>query len=269
MKLTVLVDNNTFIDQYYLGEPALSFYIEDDGRKVLFDTAYSDIFMKNARALGIDLAQPMDIVISHGHNDHTGGLQYMKQEGILLNKRIIAHPLAFERKEYGCGDIGSPLSKSELEKITELLLRKEPCDITEKLVFLGEIPDIFEWESRKSIGKTVIGEQKTGDKVRDDSAVVYRGTDGLFIITGCSHSGICNIIEYAKQVCHQDKVEGVIGGFHLFDTDERLDRTIEYFKENNIKILSPCHCVSFAAKARIHQSIPINEIGVSYTMTLS
>lgn len=49
MKLTVLVDNNTFIDEYYLGEPAVSYYIEDEGTKILFDTGYSDIFIKNAK----------------------------------------------------------------------------------------------------------------------------------------------------------------------------------------------------------------------------
>ena len=47
MKLYVLVDNNTIIDSYYKGEPALSFYIEDDDCKILFDTGYSDIFLKN------------------------------------------------------------------------------------------------------------------------------------------------------------------------------------------------------------------------------
>ena len=45
MKLTVLVDNNTFIDQYYLGEPAVSYYIEDEEIRLLFDTGYSDIFI--------------------------------------------------------------------------------------------------------------------------------------------------------------------------------------------------------------------------------
>jgi len=48
MKLTVLCDNNTYIDQYYLGEPALCFYIEDENRKILLDAGYSSVFKKNA-----------------------------------------------------------------------------------------------------------------------------------------------------------------------------------------------------------------------------
>ncbi|MBQ1439018.1 MAG: MBL fold metallo-hydrolase [Solobacterium sp.] len=77
MKLTVLTDNNTIIDRYYLGEPALSFYLEDGDRRILFDTGYSDVFLRNAEALGIDLHAITDIVLSHGHNDHTGGLRYL------------------------------------------------------------------------------------------------------------------------------------------------------------------------------------------------
>ncbi len=64
----------------------------------------------------------------------------------------------------------------------------------------------------------------------DDSALVYKGNKGLFIITGCSHSGICNIIDYAKKVCQEKRVYGVIGDFHLFEKNERLEKTIQYLK---------------------------------------
>ncbi|MEI8390040.1 MAG: hypothetical protein WCG23_09165, partial [bacterium] len=51
MRLTVLVDNNTYTDSYFYGEPALCFYIEENNRKILFDTGYSDIFIKNAKKI--------------------------------------------------------------------------------------------------------------------------------------------------------------------------------------------------------------------------
>ena len=63
MKLKVLVDNNTFIDQYYIGEPAVSFYIEDENTTFLFDTGYSDAFIKNAHAMNIDLKTLDGIII--------------------------------------------------------------------------------------------------------------------------------------------------------------------------------------------------------------
>ena len=55
MKLKVLVDNNTYIDRYYLGEPAVSYYIEDGNTRLLFDTGYSDAFVSNAEKMGMDL----------------------------------------------------------------------------------------------------------------------------------------------------------------------------------------------------------------------
>jgi len=76
MKLKVLVDNNTYIDQYYYGEPAVSYYIEDDGVSLLLDVGYSDLFIKNSMALGVDLENISTIIISHGHDDHTRGLKY-------------------------------------------------------------------------------------------------------------------------------------------------------------------------------------------------
>ncbi|MCS4516864.1 MBL fold metallo-hydrolase [Clostridium botulinum] len=76
MKLKVLVDNNTYIDQYYCGEPAVSYYIEDEDTSFLFDVGYSDLFIRNSNSLGIDLQNISSIVISHGHDDHTGGLKY-------------------------------------------------------------------------------------------------------------------------------------------------------------------------------------------------
>ena len=77
MKLTVLLDNNTFIDQYYLGEPGVSYFIEVDGKKVLFDVGYSDAFLTNAQKAGIDLADIDFVILSHGHLDHTRGLPYL------------------------------------------------------------------------------------------------------------------------------------------------------------------------------------------------
>ena len=80
MRLKVLEDNNTFIDMYYLGEPAVSYYIEDGDDKILFDVGYSDAYIKNAKRMNIDLNKVNKLVISHGHNDHTGGLKYFLKE---------------------------------------------------------------------------------------------------------------------------------------------------------------------------------------------
>ena len=260
MKLKVLVDNNTFIDMYYLGEPAVSYYIEDEGTKILFDTGYSDIFLSNAQKMNIDLNKLDKIVVSHGHDDHTRGLMYLLKNKIKIE--LIAHLDCFNHKEVNGEYIGSPFTKEELEKVCKLNLSKEPINISKNIIFLGEIPQLVDFEKKHYIGKCKKDDILIDDTVLDDSAIVYKSPKGLFIITGCSHSGICNIIEYAKKVCNDNLIYGVLGGFHLFDIDERLEKTIEYFEENNIELLYPCHCVSLLAKVEMTKKLRINEVGV-------
>ncbi len=261
MKLTVLVDNNTFIDMYYLGEPGVSYYIEDEGTKILFDTGYSDIYLSNAKKLNINLGKIDKLVISHGHDDHTKGLKYYFKDK--KNIELIAHPDCFNYKEDSTGlYIGSPYKREELSKLCQLNLSKKPIEVSKNITYLGEIPTLNDFEPRYSIGKSIIENEKIGDTLLDDSAIVYKSKEGLFVITGCSHSGICNIIEYAKRVCNDNRIYGVIGGFHLFDKNERLYKTIEYLKLNNIKYLYPCHCVSLKAKVEMAKQLEIKEVGV-------
>ena len=96
----------------------------------------------------------------------------------------------------------------------------------------------------------------------DDSALLYDTSDGIYIITGCSHSGICNIIEYAKKVSKKDNVLGIIGGTHLQEINNQLYKTIDYFKANNIKELYPCHCTKFYVKAEMFKNLDIKDAHV-------
>ena len=116
MKLTVLVDNSTYIDQYYWGEPALCLYIEDGDQRILFDTGYSEAFLHNAALMGIDLDHLTDIAFSHGHNDHTGGLRYLWEDHDLRNVRLTSHPDAFLPKENDGLEIGAPYTVDELQE---------------------------------------------------------------------------------------------------------------------------------------------------------
>ena len=266
MKLQVLIDRNTYIDQYLLGEPALSFYIEDAGKKILFDVGYSDAFIQNAKTLGIHLNEISAIVISHGHNDHTLGLQYLKDQYDLSNVEIITLPDAFNEKICDQEPIGAPYDLHTLSTICKLTATKTPLQVSENLLFLGEIPESV--ESRTAIGQQKESSGFVDDYVLDDSALVYKSPKGLFIITGCSHSGICNIIEYAKQICQDDRIHGIIGGFHLFQVDSKLKNTIQYFLDNQITELYPCHCSSFEVRAEIHKHIPIHEVATGMILKI-
>ena len=271
MKLTVLVDNNTIIDRYFLGEPAVSYYIECEGKKYLFDTGYSNILLTNANKMGIDLLALDTILISHGHNDHTWGLNELVRlytesifEGRSLKiPTIIAHPDAFlEKRESGL-IIGSMLTARQLQSTFPLNLSRKPVMLSDKLIFLGEIERSNLFEAKKSIGETLQNGMWQEDFVLDDSALVYKSDQGLVIITGCSHSGICNIIEYAKKVCNEERICDIIGGFHLLNpSHQQLSNTCEYLKRNRICTIHACHCTDMQSKIKLAQVVNIKEVGV-------
>ena len=270
MKLTVLVDNNTYIDRYFLAEPALSFFIEDDGKRILFDCGYSNIFFENARKMGIDLRFLDYLVLSHCHLDHTWGVETLIREytEAQLEKQdfqkplLVAHPEVFVSTFVeGVGEIGTLLSENKTQPHFTLQLSKDPVALTENLIFLGEIPRVFPFESMPPIGKKT-GESR-GDLLPDDSALAYRSEKGLVIITGCSHSGICNITEYARKVCDEKRIIAIIGGLHLLNPPkEQLACTAEYINKLDLATLYACHCTDFRSKCALAKVAPVKEVGV-------
>lgn len=263
MKLKVLVDNNTYIDQYYCGEPAVSYYMEDGGVKILFDTGYSDLFIKNAMKLNINLDDLDCIVISHGHNDHTGGLVHYLEKYKNNKISIIGHPDAFKEKILNSEKISVDISLDEIQSKCNLIFSKKSKKISDNIYFLGEIPRVSDFEGKNHIGKINNNDNYEDDYILDDSALAFKSSKGIYIITGCSHSGICNIVEHAKLVCNDDRVLGILGGLHLFEIDEQLTKTISYLEKYKLKEIYPCHCTSFSVRAEMNKSLPLKEVGVS------
>lgn len=275
MKLKVLLDNNTFIDRYFLGEPGVSYYIQDEEIKILFDTGYSDAFIKNAKKMNINLMDIDYIVISHGHNDHTWGIiplirhySEAKVESIAYKiPTLIAHPETFLHKEYNNEEIGSITNSEKLSKHFKMNLSKSHVWLTEKIVFLGEIERCNNFENKEPIGKYEKNGIKEDDYLIDDSALVYKSSEGLVIITGCSHAGICNIIEHAKKICKDDRIIDIIGGFHLLNPSEKqLEGTIDYFKQTDIKEIHACHCTDLKSKIALSNIVNLEEVGVGLSL---
>jgi 7,8-dihydropterin-6-yl-methyl-4-(beta-D-ribofuranosyl)aminobenzene 5'-phosphate synthase len=276
MKLSVLLDNNTLIDRYFLGEPGVSYYIEADGKKILFDVGYSDAFIRNAQKLRIDLLDVDIIVLSHGHLDHTWGLFPLIQhftEAIFEKRkvkhpRLVAHPGVLASKKYrDIPEMGSLLSEDKLGSYFDLQFCREPMHLTDRLIFLGEIIRTTDFEAQEPIGLTVEGGKSVDDFLLEDSAIVYQSAKGLIIITGCSHSGICNIVEYARNVCGDPRVVDIIGGFHLLNPSKKQIRgTIEYLKAINPECIHPCHCTDLNSKIEMSGSLKIKEVGVGLVL---
>lgn len=276
MQLTVLVDNNTFMDRYYLAEPGLSVFIEAEGKKVLFDLGYSDVFMINANKKGIHFYDLDTVAISHSHLDHTWGFDAlikmfteMRFEQRPYKKpQLIAHPEAFISRTFDGGDeFGIMTRKDVLARYFDLVTRKEPLWLTENLVYLGEIPRENDFEARTPIGKIETSAGWQDDYMLDDTALAYRSSEGLVVITGCSHAGICNIVERAKEVCGERRVLDVIGGFHLQQPSAaQLNGTLQYFADLKPAVLHACHCTDLASKIALSQVAAIKEVGAGMVL---
>jgi 7,8-dihydropterin-6-yl-methyl-4-(beta-D-ribofuranosyl)aminobenzene 5'-phosphate synthase len=272
VKLTVLVDNNTLIDRYFLAEPGVSYYIEIDDMKVLFDTGYSDVFIKNASKMGIDLLDTDMVVLSHAHLDHTWGLQHLIQayaERCFENRpakrpALIAHPSVFDRRFIpGIGDIGCLVSENTARQYFDLQLTCQPRWLHPKLVFLGEIERGNDFEACSPLGRIHHDETETDDFLLDDSSLAYKSSQGLVIVAGCAHAGICNTVTQAMRVCDDNRIVDIIGGFHLLGpTKSQLHHTVEHMTKLRPNALHACHCTDFKSRVALSRVADLQEVGV-------
>ncbi|MDP3397045.1 MAG: MBL fold metallo-hydrolase [Methanoregula sp.] len=273
LTLTVLIDNTLLTDDNFCAEAGLSFFIETAEKKCLFDTGLSGMFLTNAEKMKISLRDMDFLVLSHGHIDHTGGLPALARylavampEGSQPRvPHIIAHSRCFWPKEKDGKENGSAISEEELRRQFPVSLSEKPVWITDDLVFLGEIPRRFSFEQDDTAKRMIHtpGGAIEPDNLPDDTALAFRSAEGLVIITGCSHSGICNITEYAREVCGERKVVDIIGGLHLLSPGpKRLAKTGKYLNRLHLNALHACHCTSLPAKLALAGYCPMQEVGV-------
>ncbi len=86
------------------------------------------------------------------------------------------------------------------------------------------------------------------------------------MVTGCAHAGVCNTVSYAKQVAKQERVSGILGGFHLFETGDALEQTIRTLGELGVSRVYPAHCTSLAVKSAFVCAMETMEVGVGLTL---
>jgi len=258
MKISILTDN--IAGGRFKAEHGLSYLIEIDGEKILFDTGHSNVFLDNAAQMGINLQEDVKtVVLSHGHWDHGNGLK------LLSGKKLLAHPAIFS-KRFRKKDhtyIGLNYEQAELENLFRIETSKTPVQIAQNLWFLGEIPRLNDFEAKTTSFESGDGEE---DFIPDDSALVAITKSGLIVVSGCAHSGICNICEYAKKVTGISTIHTVIGGFHLKDQGEQTQKTLHYFLDHSIQQILPSHCTELPAKALFYHAFTFPEVktGMSF-----
>jgi len=238
MKFTVLIENKETSSFVY--EHGLSLLIETNNKKILFDTGSTDKFLLNAKKLNINLFDIDFICLSHAHYDHTGGLLTFIKETNYKNKIYVGNPFnndkyKFEKNKYSY--LGTPFKTSELNNLT----------FVNNLITIDNIyllNNFFQNNNFEQIDSKfyVLNKDYEKDAFKDELVLAIDTNNGVILVVGCAHIGICNIIDEVIKRLNK-KVRAVIGGFHLSKkhTDNVL-KTVNYLKKYNLEFISPLHC---------------------------
>ncbi|MDD5326325.1 MAG: iron-sulfur cluster assembly scaffold protein [Phycisphaerae bacterium] len=254
--ITTLVDNNA--SESIGAEHGLSLWLEYGDKRILFDTGQSDLLMRNAKELSVNLAEADAIVISHGHYDHTGGLSDVLE----LNPRavIYIHPAAIKSK-YSCKDskirsIGMPEAAKQAVKNYKAIWTEKPLQLCNGVTLTGQIPRKNDFED---VGGAFFVDEScyTPDNLLDDQALFIKSPNGLIVVFGCAHSGVVNTLNYVTKLTGQDRIYAVIGGMHLLNASlERIEYTIEAFRQYQVQKIGPCHCTGVKAIEKFKEVFP-------------
>lgn len=281
LKVTVLSTMLTGSAQG-IGEWGFAALVEVDGRRLLIDTgARAETVLKNAAELGLDLSDVAEVVITHNHADHTGGLLSLRRELRVRN------PAALSRAHVGAGIFEprlqadgqdanglSPLKSAYEATGGAFVTHEKPEELMNGVWFLGPVPRIHSERNWSGSLKVRAGGALVEDTVAEDSAIVIETAQGLVVITGCGHAGIVNIVDYARKTAGNAPVHAVIGGLHLFAaTDEHLAWTAARLREAGLVHLLGAHCTGVEAAFRLRdlanlsrRTAVVAAVGASFTL---
>jgi 7,8-dihydropterin-6-yl-methyl-4-(beta-D-ribofuranosyl)aminobenzene 5'-phosphate synthase len=259
--LRVLVLSTMLADSG-IGEWGFAALVEVDGRRILFDTgAHPDTVLKNARGLGVDLASIKEVILSHNHADHTGGLLNLRRELAKVN------PDAISRAHVGRGIFWSRPQKIEegnsMIKVKPayeaaggiFIEHSQPVELYPGVWLTGPVPRVFperNWPSRVGPVNTPAG--IVDETIPEDMSLVFNTDKGLVVLSGCGHAGIINTFEYARSRIRRTTAYAAIGGFHLYDQDDdKLAWTAAKLREFGLRHLLGAHCTGIEAVYRLRQ----------------
>lgn len=326
MKITTLIDNLVY-PRNLLAEHGLSFYIEVGNalnqnaidldrnilsqkvgnnifkravNKILFDCGQSSIFAQNAHNLGIDLKEIDTVIISHGHYDHTGGLErfleinktakiYIKQEALLEkfnHGRYIGVPKELFNSEVATNQ--DLTSGNEIKIGRELIIDPERVVFpTEQITQICESLYLVSFPSEHNSAKrtnrandaettsaqnnrvkgfsVIENGKQIEDCFNDEQYLVYKNNNKLSLITGCSHRGILNIITLVEKLFKMPVCE-IVGGIHTQKHSlEKIQALALELNKSSVQTLNISHCTGIEAfallKTRLNAKTTYNYTG--------
>lgn len=259
---------STMLADTGIGEWGFSALVDVDGRRILFDTgARPDTVLINAKALKVDLSNVDEVILTHNHDDHTGGLitlrrEYSPKNPNAISRAHVAKGIFDSRKAGSRPGEGNPMVATRTEYQAaggRFIMHDAPAELYPGVWLTGPVPRKYpekNW-SPGTLLNTAAGQVE--DYLPEDQSLVFDTDRGLVLLSGCGHAGIINTLEYARSVVRQAPVHAAIGGFHLFRMDdEKLEWTASKLHEFGLQNFMGAHCTGIEAVYKLRQLAGLN-----------
>jgi len=232
MKTTILIDNAPDELGVLEAEHGLAMLVEGDGRRMLIDTGLTGAFIDNARRAGISLEGLDFCLLSHGHNDHSGGLRRLLESvpetRVYLSKHILRERY-FTARHGGRRDISTDAEtlRSFADRLIPLTGSMWLADgVAAVCCSHGEFPT--------PLGNVFLSKEAGAGLVRDDfaheMALAVKTSHGIVVFSSCSHGGAINIMRSCQDFTGEERVAAFVGGLHFVDC-QRTEQEVAAFAE--------------------------------------
>lgn len=256
-RITVVVDNLVSHVSPLFGEHGLSVWIEHEGFNILYDTGMGRALLPNLESLGLDPNLLDALVLSHGHYDHTGGLEAllgMRQEPlpVYCHLGVFAPHLAEhlgQRRE-----VGPPLTRVAYEALgARFTFVDRWASPWPGITLLADIPRVTSFEVPAPSLITVHDGQVSPDPFHDDLSILIQGEGNNAVLTGCAHSGVINVLLDAEQKAG-GPIDLLVGGTHLGPAPEAQQEgaLAELASREGLKVVAG-HCTGPVMAGRMHK----------------
>jgi len=278
LKVTIL---STMLSDDGIGEWGFAALLEADGHRILVDTgAKPDTVLLNVRSLHLDLSDVREVILTHNHDDHVGGLltlrrEFMKTNPAALSIVHVGRGIFFSRPNDGKEGNAMIAIRKEYEATGGKFIEHDaPVELFPGAWLSGPVPRTYPERNWSALGKVRTPTGLVEDTIPEDQSLVLNTAKGLVVISGCGHAGIVNTLTFAEKEFPSTPVYALIGGFHLFAAnDEHLDWTADKLKGFGVSYLIGAHCTGIEAVYRIRerlnlprQSAVVGAVGASFVL---
>ncbi len=280
LKVTIL---STMLADQGIGEWGFAALVEADGRRILFDTgARPRTVLENASELKIDLSGITEVILSHNHDDHTGGLLTLRQELMKKNPSALSRVhvgdgifLSRPRQDKGEGNPMVAIRRAYEGTGGTFIVHAKPAEIAPGVWLTGPVPRVHPERNWSDQGQLKLANgDVVEDTIPDDMSLVFDTAQGVVLLSGCGHAGVVNTVDYARKFLNGAPLHAALGGFHLFPADDKaLAWTSEQLRKAGIAYLIGAHCTGVEAVYRIREQAKLDRrrcivgaVGASFTL---